>query len=174
VRCRTDPFGLVRIAVEGVGSRECDELSKVESLRALSWASRALLVEAAFAIPAMHVLVRAFGVGPLHDALVRVTSARVTRRVNAGAGASKRVGEIARVVAMAARHAPGDHTCLHRSMALWWMLRRRGLDTRLMMGVRKGDAGLEAHAWVNHAGVVLNDEPDVEHRYEALSWRSAR
>jgi hypothetical protein len=149
-------------------------LSKVESLRRLSWSSRGLLVEAAFAIPAMQVLVRVFGVRRLHDALVKITSARIARQANLGAPASRRADEVASVVAMAARHTLGDHTCLHRSMALWWMLRRRGLDTRLMMGVRKGDAGLEAHAWVNHAGVVLNDEPDVEHRYEALSWRSAR
>ena len=159
--------------VVSVRSRECDELSKVESLRALSWASRGLLVEAAVAIPAMHLLVRVFGVGPLHDALVRVTSARVPAQGDAGGGASERVGEVARVVAMAARHAPGDHTCLHRSMALWWMLRRRGFDGRLMMGVRKGDAAFEAHAWVNHAGVVLNDDPAVADRYESLSWRSA-
>jgi hypothetical protein len=148
--------------------------SKVESLRALSWTSRGLLIEAAFAIPAMHVLVRVFGVGPVHDALVKVTSARVKVHVDDGAGGATRVGEVARVVAMAARHAPGDHTCLHRSMALWWMLRRRGFDGRLRMGVRKGDAAFEAHAWVNHAGVVLNDDPDVEHRYEPLAWRIAR
>jgi hypothetical protein len=148
-------------------------LSKVERLRALSWASRGMLVEAAFAIPTMHVLVRVFGVGSVHDALGKVTSARVSRRADSSAGASRRVSEVARVVAMAARHSPGDHTCLHRSMALWWMLRRRGFDSRLMMGVRKGDAAFEAHAWVNHAGVVLNDDPAVADRYESLSWRSA-
>ena len=150
------------------------ELSKVESLRALSWESRGLLVEAALAIPAMHVLVRVFGVGRLHDVLAGLTAARVNAQGDAGAGSAKRVGEVARVVAMAARHAPGDHSCLHRSMALWWMLRRRGFDGRLRMGVRKGDAAFEAHAWVNHAGVALNDDPEVENRYESLAWRSAR
>jgi hypothetical protein len=162
-----------RRSAAGWGGRPPDALSKVESLRALSWANRGLLIEAAFAIPAMHVLVRVFGVGPVHDALGKVTSARVSGQVDRGAGASTRVREVARIVAMAARYAAGDHTCLHRSMALWWMLRRRGFDGRLMMGVRKGDAAFEAHAWVNHAGVVLNDDPAVADRYESLSWRSA-
>ncbi len=58
-------------------------------------------------------------------------------------------------------------------MALWWMLRRRGFDGRLRMGVRKGEASFEAHAWVAYAGVVLNDDPEVERRYEPLSWQSA-
>lgn len=121
----------------------------------------------------MHVLVRVFGVRSLHDALVRATAARVSPSANAGSGASARVSEVASVVAMAARHALGDSTCLHRSLALWWILRRRGFDGRLRMGVRRGDPSFEAHAWVDYAGVVLNDDPEVERRYEPLSWLSA-
>ena len=132
-----------------------------------------MLVEAACSIPAMHLLVRVLGVGRLHDALSRATSARVGTQVDTAAGARTRVRDVARLVAMAARHAPGDSTCLHRSMALWWMLRRRGFDGRLRMGVRKGDASFEAHAWVAYAGAVLNDDPEVERRYEPLSWQSA-
>jgi len=120
----------------------------------------------------MHVLVRILGVRSLHDAVVRATSARVHPGLDADATASTRVREIASLVASAARHVPGDYTCLHRSMALWWMLRRRGFDGHLRMGVRKGDAAFEAHAWVEYAGAVVNDDLDVERRYEPLPWQS--
>ena len=131
-----------------------------------------MLVEAACAITAMHALVRVFGVRSLHDALARSTSARLQASVAGNRTASERVREVASLMAKAARHVPGDYTCLHRSMALWWMLRRRGFDGRLRLGVRKGRTAFEAHAWVEYAGDVLNDDPDVERRYEPLPWQS--
>src|SRR5579864_55413 len=126
-------------------------------LRRMSWANRGVLAEAVCALAAMPVLVRVFGVRSLHDTVVRSTSARMHSGGSADATASTRVREIASLVVSAARRAPGDHTCLHRSLALWWMLRRRGFDGRLRMGVRKGDTAFEAHAWVEYAGEVVND-----------------
>lgn len=57
--------------------------------------------------------------------------------------------------------SPRQASCLVESLALWWELRRRGLDADLCLGVRNLLGHLEAHAWVEHDGVVLNDSPDV-------------
>jgi hypothetical protein len=69
----------------------------------------------------------------------------------------RRAGFIANMVRVAARHGPYPATCLPQSLTLWWLLRRRGIDSDLRIGVRKESSQLEAHAWVEHRGLVLGD-----------------
>jgi hypothetical protein len=49
--------------------------------------------------------------------------------------------------------------CLTRSLALVRVLARRGVATDIRIGVRTQDAKLQAHAWVESRGRVLNDDP---------------
>jgi hypothetical protein len=65
------------------------------------------------------------------------------------------------LVNIAARHTPFPVTCLTRSLLLEWMLRRRGVDSQLRIGVRLTQGTLDAHAWVECDGVPVNDQPDV-------------
>ena len=51
---------------------------------------------------------------------------------------------------------PGSH-CLARSLTLRWWMRQRGLAAHLVIGVRKGPAGLETHSWVEFAENVMDD-----------------
>lgn len=67
-----------------------------------------------------------------------------------------RATEIARALTGVGRRVPS--TCLHRALALVWLLRASGLAAVLRIGVRPGDGSLAAHAWVEHEGVVLLDE----------------
>lgn len=71
----------------------------------------------------------------------------------------------ARLVRIAARYNPIRLTCLPRSLALWWLLRRQGLDTDLRIGVTPKKGGLEAHAWVEFQGVPLDNQDDVRERF---------
>ena len=54
------------------------------------------------------------------------------------------------------RHIVRAH-CLHRSLALHTELRRAGLPSELRIGVRKEDGVLQAHAWVELGGHIIND-----------------
>lgn len=75
---------------------------------------------------------------------------------------AQRLGEL---VNAAARRGLYDASCLRRSLVMWWMLRRRGIDSHLRVGVaRKGEAFL-SHAWVEWQGVVLNDVADIGERF---------
>jgi hypothetical protein len=62
-------------------------------------------------------------------------------------------------------HGPTSPTCLERSMTLWWMLRRAGVDGELHIGGRKTQGRFEAHAWVEWDGQVLNDSTDIHKHY---------
>jgi len=55
---------------------------------------------------------------------------------------------IARIEQSVARRLPFQSNCLDQSLALWWMLRRRGMAAEMHIGGRKDAANFEAHAWV--------------------------
>lgn len=62
--------------------------------------------------------------------------------------------------------SPYGATCLDRSIFLWALMRQRGLDGRLRIGVAfDADQRLDGHAWVEFGGRVVNDEPGVAERF---------
>jgi hypothetical protein len=75
---------------------------------------------------------------------------------------------ISQLVSVATKHGVYPATCLSRSLVLWFLLRREGIEGSLCLGTRKEAGRFEAHAWVELAGVVLNDSEDVRLRYAAF------
>ena len=56
--------------------------------------------------------------------------------------------------------------CLGRSLLLWFLLRRRGMDAELVVGSkRQVDETWMAHAWVELDGQPVNDAADVRDHY---------
>lgn len=72
---------------------------------------------------------------------------------------------VLRAVRSAELHGLARPNCLERSMTLWWMLRRKGVQGELHIGARKEGPRFEAHAWVELGGEVLNDGADVHEHY---------
>jgi hypothetical protein len=56
--------------------------------------------------------------------------------------------------------------CLHRSAATTCLLRRRGIPAQMVVGVQQ--LPFNAHAWVEVAGVVVNDRPYTSEIYSEL------
>jgi hypothetical protein len=71
----------------------------------------------------------------------------------------------ARLVQAAARYVLFRPSCLPQSLVLWWLLRRQGLAGELRIGVNPLEGRLEAHAWVEFQGHILNDCEDVHLRF---------
>ncbi len=93
------------------------------------------------------------------DAVQRAGSAELP------AAALQRAQAISRLVGIAAGHGPVRISCLHRSLVLWWLLRREGIPCELRLGARAGAGEFEAHAWVQCAGVALDQQPADLARY---------
>lgn len=54
------------------------------------------------------------------------------------------------------RRLPLKTVCFQKGLALHWMLRRRGIGSRLHYGVdRHDDQGLRAHVWISVAGEIV-------------------
>lgn len=76
------------------------------------------------------------------------------------------VRRAAQMVAVACRRYPLRSSCLPRTIVLWSLLRRRGLDTNVRIGVRgDAEANFQAHAWLEWNGEVLNDAAEVGSQY---------
>jgi hypothetical protein len=73
----------------------------------------------------------------------------------------QRVLRQARYVNLTARHPIEWARCLQRSVALCLWLDRQGLRPVLRLGVARNGDRLEAHAWVEYRGVVINDDPTL-------------
>ena len=130
---------------------------KFRRLPAEEWA---VFLAALALLPAVRVGLRAFG--------LRRVQAVLGRRLQSGRlaeseGVLRRAQRTAHLVAVAARYAGG--TCLARSIVLSCLLERQGVPAELRIGVRKGENGFEAHAWVEAAGLSINEGQDARESY---------
>ncbi len=62
--------------------------------------------------------------------------------------------------------------CLVRSLTLWTILTRRGVEVTLSIGFRKRDGKFEGHAWVEHEHSPIN-ENETEARTYIVSEQPA-
>lgn len=73
--------------------------------------------------------------------------------------------KVTRMVSIAAAYTLCQSSCLDRSFLLWALLRLRGIDSDLFLGVRREQDKFEAHAWVEIDGIVLNDTSNVREMF---------
>jgi hypothetical protein len=116
----------------------------IDRWRRLSRDQRLLTLEAAAAVAIVTSLLPLIGVKRLMRAAA----------TNLGTP-SNRIQAEECVVAMdrAGRYVPGA-TCLTKSLALGWMLRRRGVDVVVRIGARRKPS-FSAHAWIERDGQPL-------------------
>ena len=125
-------------------------MSKWRKLRELSWAYRRLLLQAAALLIYAKLRLPFIDFRAVPAAGATAQSAAPSETMLA------RAQSIARVVSIAAAHCPVTIVCLHRSLVLWWLLRRNGIPCALRLGARTEYGPFEAHAWVQCAGVALD------------------
>lgn len=144
-----------------------DPLRRWRRFRSLSPQQRGILLRAVLWLPAIAWALRLLG----FQRSVRWLLAPA--RSNAPAGNTLDDARcIAHWLAVAASRGWYAGNCLSRSMTLCRLLRSAGSPAALCIGVRKNGTDLEAHAWVECSGVVVNDAPDVAERFTPL-WRQA-
>ncbi len=132
---------------------DCSKLAvdRLQRFWRLSAAERSLLLRAMVLLPLTGVALRLVGFRCWQAALARL--------------APERACVTARMVQAAERHGLGRPNCLRQSIVLWCLLRRQGVAAELRVGGRKQDGRFEAHAWVEHRGVALNDREELRQHY---------
>jgi hypothetical protein len=119
---------------------------------------RSAFIAALFLIPAFAMALRTVGFGRCFAWVERT-------HVSLLSNDERTAPHHARLVAWAARYGVCRGNCLSQSLTLCRLLRRRGIEAQLKIGVRRAGTTLEAHAWVQLADTPLNDTPDVPQRF---------
>jgi hypothetical protein len=120
---------------------------------------RRVLFEAALLTPLVALSLRTIGLTRLQGLLER----RSPRPKRSNVAEAR---HIAQVVDIVVRRSPVRHNCLRRSVVLWHVLHRHALEADLRIGVgRELRDDRQFHAWVEHAGTVLNDDEQVLSQY---------
>lgn len=112
-------------------------------------------------VPALHVAVRVFDYRRTRAWLDRSSAQAAERTANS-------INALRLATSRVQVHSWLPGNCLSRSLALWWLLRRRGYAPELRLGVSMAGGTFAAHAWVELDGRVLNDRQDVATRYRPL------
>jgi len=139
-------------------------VSKIEQLRELTWTERRWLVEAWLLLLGFRVALRTRPFTSVEKA------ARVPLAKN-GATEQDPQEPSARLiwcVDAAANNHLVPMRCLERSLTGQRMLRKRGIDAELKIGVQKQGPELEAHAWLELDGRPLNEPEAIGKRYLPL------
>jgi Transglutaminase-like superfamily len=146
----------------------------------LSWPEMSFFFLALVLLPATALALKLMGLRRTQALLMRLTPApgtpsesnasqhspsvaidRIATTTDNGQRTTDQRRVIANLVRAAASHGPYRANCLKQSLALWWLLRLKGIESALRIGVRKAPAGVEAHAWIECSGRPLNDHEDV-------------
>lgn len=125
--------------------------------RALTAEERRLLAAAFAWLPLVALGVRIAGFEP-----VRAVLARTASGVAPAGGDLAGARRVARMVAIAGRRGLVRASCVPQALLSWWILRRRGIETKIRIGVRREAGALRAHAWVEHSGLPLEDRDPAQ------------
>jgi hypothetical protein len=133
-------------------------------LRDLTLSERLILAQTPLLLPLAALALRRSGLRRVQS---RLTGHPFSRPRTIAARRPAEAARLAWIVKVSAMYGPWRANCLQRSLVLWWYLRRRGLDADLRIGVRRDRQSglLDFHAWIEHAGKVINDRPEVRERY---------
>jgi hypothetical protein len=139
---------------------------RLQRFRALDSEARGLFLRGSIILPLIFLSMRVRGFNSTQAALrkfgfssneaIRLTPSNMTEQVE----------RTARTIRAAACYGLRRPTCLEKSLALWWLLRRQGITSSLRIGTRKAGGRFGAHAWIEHDGAALN-ELDEPHRLYA-------
>jgi hypothetical protein len=73
------------------------------------------------------------------------------------------VMQVRRIVRAVSKRMPWTCNCMVRALTMKKMLRRRGIDSTLYMGIALDEAGkMEAHAWLRCGSKYISGETEME------------
>jgi hypothetical protein len=136
---------------------------KLSKFLALAGAEKRIFLSAVMLLPLFWLGLRVFGLARFQ---ARFERSPLGEQKSLPITALSGIGTL---VNSAAHYAPGPVTCLTRSLLLRWLLRRRGIASKLRIGVQLTEGRLDAHAWVEVEGIPINDAQDVAQRFAVFN-----
>lgn len=132
----------------------------------LPWRDKLVVLQVLLLLPAIALSLAVVGLVKTQRYLTWLLPKRANReRANrAGENPLAQSQYLARIVNRTARYSPWGN-CLQRSLTLWFLLKCRGIDSDLRIGVRQQAGEFQAHAWLESDGQVINDHPHIHQTF---------
>ena len=138
--------------------------AKFDRFRHLSSSERRLLALVWLGLPLVELSLRRDGLNRTQRRLVWLAN----RLQKKSQGPSHSPDQIVKLLNLALRYTLLRPRCLGRTLTLQWLLEIQGLRSEMRLGVRYTPTGLEAHAWLEYQGRVLNDRPEMVAQFRAF------
>ncbi|HLF31619.1 MAG TPA: lasso peptide biosynthesis B2 protein [Xanthomonadales bacterium] len=136
--------------------------ASLDKLRTLGWLEWQTILSSLLRLPACALALRIKGYRRVRD---EYQSERRLASLLSHEEQRMLAQRIARAVGIAACYGPYRANCLKRSLVLTRLLQKRGIEHELKLGAAVQDGDFSAHAWVEHLGVPLNDDPALKDRF---------
>ena len=130
---------------------------RLAAWRALNGTDQRRLLGLACGLPVVELSLRRLGARRTASWLSRAIKPRAIHPP--AAAELQQADRLAHLAAIAGRRGILQARCLSQAMLVRALLRRRGLDAVLQVGVRKDSGQFDAHAWVELEGHTLAQPP---------------
>jgi Transglutaminase-like superfamily len=130
---------------------------RLAAWRALNRTDQRRLLGLACGLPVVELSLRCVGARRTTSWLSRAIKPRAIHPPTAAE--LQQADRLAQLAAIAGRRGLLEARCLSQAMLLTALLRRRGLDAVLQVGVRRDAGQFDAHAWVELDGHTLAQAP---------------
>ena len=140
---------------------------RLSQLSMLSLDEWTLLITSLIILPVIALGLRFYGLKKTRSTLVLFIPDN-TGLIFSEDEAMRGVYKVARIVDVASRHGLYFANCLKESLILWWLLTRKGIKSKIHIGVEKDSVELLAHAWVEYLGAPLNNPEQVQQHYSVF------
>ncbi|MBV6623084.1 MAG: lasso peptide biosynthesis B2 protein [Rivularia sp. (in: Bacteria)] len=137
-------------------------IQKTRTWRKFSLYQRYLFLQALILLPLIHLSLNFWGFKRTYSILGNTG--------NIGNGENLISSQILTTVSMvktAAKYYKWA-TCLRKSLALWFLLRRQGIVTELQIGTRFEKEEFQAHAWIEYQGYAVGEPSGVKQYFTSF------
>ena len=138
-------------------------MSRLQKFWSLSGAEKKIFFKAMCGLPLVHLRLRLLGFKKYLTQLQRIPLPAIHPEID-----STYPAHTSYLINAAARLVFRRAACLERSIMLWTLLRKKGIESELKIGVAKANKELQAHAWVEIDGTAINEPHDSHQRFTAF------
>ncbi len=132
----------------------------------LNFSEKLIIIESSIILLIVRFLIKIFGFKTTHYILNKLTLFSV--KVKNEKLFIKKAGNL---IKGASKVLPIKTTCVEDSITLWLMLKNRGIDSYLKIGVNQNTDKLDAHAWVEIDGYVISETESINKPFSGFKNR---
>lgn len=125
-----------------------------------------MLVSILFSLPFVHLSVRTIG---LHRTQSILSWLGKFKALEPPEDTKQHIARARHLIRYTRKNGPFKGNCLSRSLLMMTILKRQGINSQLLIGVRFEGSEFKAHAWLERNGKPLNESKDVRQRFSVFT-----